>query len=214
LTNSGILIKQLNLCVLASGRGTNLRSIINSRKSKRISSKVSLVISNNSNSGALALARKHGIPTFHLSEKRFESKKSFDKALLRLLYRYKIDMIILAGYMKLVRPAIIRKFRNRILNIHPALLPFFGGKGMYGMKVHQAVIESGSKITGATVHIIDEKFDHGPVVTQKAVRVSDDDTPETLQRKVQKVEHKLYPEAIKLFETSEFSIKGRKVQFS
>lgn len=204
----------MNLCVLASGRGTNLKSIINSQKSKKISSRVALVISNNSNSGALKIARKHKIPAYHLSERQFSSKTAFDAAFLNLLRKYRIDLVILAGYMKLLRPKIVKKYRNHILNIHPALLPVFSGTGMYGMKVHEAVIDAGCKVSGASVHIVDELYDHGPIVSQRTVEVSDTETPETLHKKIQRIEHRLYPEVIKLFEAKKFNIKGRKVYFT
>lgn len=206
--------RSLNLCVLASGRGTNLNSIIKSEKSGKIRSKVVLVISNNSDSGAMKIARKNKIQAIHLSERLFETKEAFDAALLKLLNKHKIDLIILAGYMKLLRPAIVRKYRNRILNIHPALLPMFGGPGMYGIKVHSAVIEAGCKVSGATVHIVDEIYDHGAIVIQRAVKVKDSDTPEELQKRILKIEHKLFPEAIKLFETKKFNLIGRKVIFT
>jgi len=207
-------LRRLNLCVLASGKGSNLNSIINSQKSKKISSKVALVISNNSDSGALELARKHKIPAHHLSEKQFNSRKNFDNAFLKLLNKYKIDLIILAGYMKLLSPKIVRKYKNRILNLHPALLPFFAGTGMYGMKVHEAVLEAGCKVSGASIHIVDEIYDHGPIISQKTVKISDTETPQTLRKKIQKIEHKLYPETIRLFETKKLNIKGRKVYFT
>ena len=203
----------MNLCVLASGRGSNLRSIIKSKESQKIASSIRLVISNNSKSGALRIAKKWQIPGIHLSEKQFNSKEAFDAAFLDLLNKYKIDLIILAGYMKLLRPKVVRKYRNRILNIHPALLPLFSGPGMYGLKVHEAVIDAGCKVSGASVHIVDEIYDHGPIVLQKTVPVDDDDSPETLQKKIQKVEHKLYPQAIRLFETKRLKIEGRKVNF-
>jgi phosphoribosylglycinamide formyltransferase-1 len=123
-------------------------------------------------------------------------------------------MIILAGYMKLLPAEIVRAFKNSILNIHPALLPSFCGQGMYGMKVHEAVINYGAKVSGASVHIVDEIYDHGPVVIQKTVKISDEDTPETLQKKVLKIEHKLFPEAIKLFETKKLTMVGRRVVFT
>jgi phosphoribosylglycinamide formyltransferase-1 len=206
--------RSLNLCIFASGRGTNLNSIIKSQKSGKICSKVALVISNNSDSGALRIARKNKIPAIHLSERLFETKEAFDTALLKLLNKHKIDLIILAGYMKLLRPAIVRKYRNRILNIHPALLPMFGGPGMYGLKVHSAVIEAGCKVSGASVHIVDEIYDHGAIVIQRVVKVKDNDKPEELQKRILKIEHKLLPEAIKLFESKKFNLIGRKVIFT
>jgi phosphoribosylglycinamide formyltransferase-1 len=203
----------LNLCVLASGRGSNLKSIISSRKKGKIKSKVVLVISNNSISNALNIARNNQIPAHHLSSKLFISESDYVRAFLELLKKYSVDMIILAGYMKLIPTEIVRAYKNRILNIHPALLPSFCGQGMYGLKVHEAVINYGVKVTGASVHIVDEEYDTGPVVIQKTVRVLDDDTPEILQKRVLKIEHKLFPEAIKLFETKKPTLIGRRVIF-
>ena len=191
----------LNLCVLASGKGSNLNSIIKAQKSGKIKSKVVLVISNNSGSDALNIARANQIPAIHLSQKLFNSESEFIKKFLGLLDEYKIDLIILAGYMKLLAPEIISRYRNKILNIHPALLPAFSGHGMYGIKVHEEVIKQQAAITGATVHFVNEIYDNGPVILQESVEVSDDDTPVSLQEKVRKIEHRLYPEAIKLFET-------------
>jgi phosphoribosylglycinamide formyltransferase-1 len=204
----------LNLCVLASGRGSNLKSIIDSYKKGKIISKVVLVISNNSNSNALNIARSNQIPAYHLSQKQFSKEQEYVKAFLDLLEKHKVDMIILAGYMKLLPAEIVRTFQNKILNIHPALLPSFCGQGMYGMKVHEAVIGYGAKVSGASVHIVDEIYDNGPVVIQRTVKVADDDTPETLQKKVLKIEHKLFPEAIKLFETKKPTLVGRRVVFN
>jgi phosphoribosylglycinamide formyltransferase-1 len=191
----------LNLCVLASGSGSNLKAIIRAGKSRKIRSKVVLVISNNSDSKALLAARENNIPAYHLSNKLFSSQPEFDKKFLALLKEYKVDLLILAGYMKLVSPAVTKKYKNRILNIHPALLPAYGGKGMYGLNVHKAVLKSGDKTTGATVHLVDDIYDNGAVVLQKKVRVKPGDTPETLQKRVLRAEHILYPEAIKLFES-------------
>lgn len=204
----------MNLCVLASGRGSNLKSIIRSQKSGKISSKVAIVISNNSNSGALNIAKANQIPGFHLSQKMFASEIDYVKRFLELLRSYNIDLIILAGYMKLIPAEIVRKYKNRILNIHPALIPSFCGKGLYGLKVHEAVLNYGVKVTGVTVHLVDEEYDTGPVVLQKTVKVKDGDTPDSLQKRVLKWEHKAYPEAIKLFESKKFNIEGRKVFFT
>lgn len=203
----------MNLCVLASGRGSNLKSIISSQKKGKIKSKVVLVISNNSVSNALNIARNNQIPAHHLSSKLFTSESDYVRAFHDLLKKYSVDMIILAGYMKLIPIEIVRAYKNRILNIHPALLPSFCGQGMYGLKVHEAVINYGVKVTGASVHIVDEQYDTGPVVIQKTVRVLDDDTPEILQKRVLKIEHKLFPEAINLFETKKPTLIGRRVIF-
>ena len=201
----------LNLCVLASGSGTNLKAILNAAKLRKISSRVVLVISNNSGSGALKTAARSDIPAYHLSQKQFSTEKEFNVRMLSLLKKYSTDMIVLAGYMKMLSPVIIRKFRTRIINIHPALLPAFGGKGMYGMNVHQAVISSGVKTSGATVHLVDEIYDNGAVIIQKEVPVKPGDDAEKLRKRVLRAEHKLYPEAIKLFEEKKVSIRKNKV---
>jgi len=207
-------LRNLNLCVLASGWGSNLKSIINSRKTGKISSDIVLVISNNSASNALNIARENQIPAVHLSRKLFNSEEEYENRFAELLRTYNVDMIILAGYMKMIPPKIVREYKNRILNIHPALIPSFCGKGLYGLKVHEAVLDYGAKVTGVTVHLVDEQYDTGPVVLQRTIPVKDNDTPETLQKRVLKWEHKLYPEAIKLFETRKFNITGRKVFFT
>lgn len=203
----------MNLCVLASGGGSNLASIIRSQKARKIKSKVALVISNNSSSNALNIARNNQIPAVHLSLKQFGSQEEYVTAFLGLLKKHKADMIILAGYMKLIPADVVRAYRNRILNIHPALIPAFCGEGLYGLKVHEAVINYGAKVSGVTVHIVDEQYDTGPIVLQKTLKVLDTDTPETLQRKLLKIEHKIYPEAIRLFETKKPELIGRRVFF-
>lgn len=204
----------MNLCVLASGRGSDLKSIIRSQKSGKIKSKVAIVISNNSNSGALNIAKSYQIPNFHLSQKMFTSEGEYVNRFSELLRSYDVDLIILAGYMKLIPIEIVKQYKNRILNIHPALIPSFCGKGFYGLHVHEAVLNYGAKVTGVTVHLVDEEYDTGPIVLQKTIRVRDDDTPESLQKRVLKWEHKIYPEAIKLFESKKFNIEGRKVFFT
>lgn len=191
-----------------------MSSIIKARKSNKICSNVALVISNNSNAEALNTARAEQIPSEHLSHKLFNSEKEFNLHFLNLLKKYKIDLIVLAGYMKLLSFEITKRYRNRIINIHPALLPAFGGPGMYGLKVHEEVLKSGEKISGATVHFVDEKYDSGPVIIQKKVKVVGNDTPESLQKKIRKIEHMLYPEAIKLLETNKVTVKNGKVFFN
>lgn len=202
----------LKLCVLASGEGSNLKAILKARNSGKIKSRVALVISNNSRAGALAIAEKNAIPAVHLSIKQFKSEKDFIKSFLSLLSAHKIDLIILAGYLKMLSPLIVKKYHNRILNIHPALLPDFGGEGMYGLNVHKAVISSGRKTSGATVHLVDEAYDSGEVILQKEVKVDSSDTAESLQEKILKVEHRLYPEAIKLFEENKINIVRAKTK--
>ncbi|NOS86111.1 MAG: phosphoribosylglycinamide formyltransferase [Ignavibacteria bacterium] len=201
----------LNLCVFASGSGSNLKAIIKASLSGRIKSGVSLVISNNSGSGALKTAAKYNIPYLHLSQKLFTTQKEFTAEILRSLKKYKVNFILLAGYMKMLDPVIINKFKNRIINIHPALLPKYGGKGMYGIHVHEAVIAAREKVTGATVHFVNEVYDSGAVILQKQVKAKPTDDALSLQKRVLRTEHKLYPEAIKLFEEKRVKIRKNKV---
>ena len=203
-------MKKLNLAVLCSGEGTNLQALIDAIEKGDLSSEIKIVISNNSKAFALERAKNHNIPALHLSHKQFATPEEFDQRLLEVLTENQIDMVILAGYMKILSPVIIRAYKNRILNIHPALLPHFGGPGMYGIHVHEAVIKSGVKITGVTVHIVDEVYDHGAIVIQKPVEVKDDDTPETLAERVLKIEHQTYKEAIQLFAESRVEVKDNR----
>jgi len=206
------LPEQLNIAALASGKGSNLLAILDAiRKGSIRNAALAVVISNNSDAGALEIAREHGIPAVHLSRKEFASDETFNAAVLNVLETYHVNFIALAGYMKKIDPCVIQRFRNRIVNIHPALLPAFGGSGMYGMHVHEAVIAQKAGTSGATVHIVDEEYDRGPIVLQKTIPVAADDTPETLAAKVQEVEHELYPEAIRLFAEGKINIDGRHV---
>ncbi|MCS7229795.1 MAG: phosphoribosylglycinamide formyltransferase [Candidatus Kryptonium sp.] len=186
-------------------------AILNAIKEGKINAKVALVISNNSNAGALEIAKANGIDALHISRAQFTSDEDYVKKLLYELKSRNIELIVLAGYMKKIPPEVVQEYRNKILNIHPALLPAFGGQGMYGMNVHKAVIDYGVKVTGVTVHIVDEEYDHGPIVMQRAIEVRDDDTPETLAERVLKVEHEIYPIAIKLFVDGKITVSGRKV---
>ena len=196
----GQLPDQLNIAVFASGKGSNFKSILDALKSAKIcNAQIVIVISNNLKSGALEVARENNIPALHINRKQFVTDEDFNSALMAVLQKHNVNFIVLAGYMKKIDAKIIKVYRNRIVNIHPALLPKFGGSGMYGLHVHKAVIESGDKISGASVHIVDEEYDHGPVVLQKLVPVEAADTPETLAARVLKIEHEIYPEAISLF---------------
>ena len=175
-------------------------AIIEAGKSGYISSQVVLVVSNNSASGALETAKKYNIPAYHLSQKLFTTEFEFESRVLDLLKEYKADLILLAGYMKKLSSAVVKQYSGRILNIHPALLPKYGGKGMYGIHVHEAVISANEKVTGATVHFVNEVYDSGEILLQKQLKVNPDDNALSLQKRVLETEHKLYPEAIKLFE--------------
>jgi phosphoribosylglycinamide formyltransferase-1 len=202
----------LRLAVLASGGGTNLQAIIDAAENGEIDARVVVVISNNSHAGALERARRHGIEDMHLSGRQFASQEQFDRRLLEILNQRQVDLVVLAGYMKLLSPEVVRAYRHRMLNIHPALLPCFGGPGMYGTKVHQAVIGSGAKISGVTVHVVDERYDHGPIVAQRTVPVRDDDTPEALAQRVLVEEHRLYKEVIQLFAEDRVRIEGQRTR--
>ncbi len=190
----------LNIAVFGSGRGSNFRAILREILQGSIpGAKISLVISNNSTAGILEHAREHGLPALHVSRKQFATDDEYDAALLQALEKYGANFIILAGYMKRLPPAVVTAYRNRILNIHPALLPNHGGEGMYGVHVHEAVLAAGDRVSGATVHLVDEEYDHGSIVIQKQVPVYPGDTVESLAARVLDVEHSLYPEAVRLF---------------
>ncbi|MEE9187423.1 MAG: phosphoribosylglycinamide formyltransferase, partial [Bacteroidota bacterium] len=170
-------VERLHIAVFASGRGSNFQALLQAIEEKRIpNAHIVLVVSNNSDAGALAVARKHNISAVYLSQKQFASEKEFNRALLQTLDSHGANFIALAGYMKRLDAAVIQRYRYRMVNIHPALLPSFGGKGMYGAHVHEAVIASGVKLTGVTVHIVDEEYDHGLIVLQRTVAVEDHDS--------------------------------------
>lgn len=203
---------RLNLAVLASGRGSNLKAILEAIRRGELNAQVKVVISDRPEPGAFDIARAHSIPTVHLSAKDFASETEYVGAMLEALARYEVDFIALAGYLKMIPAAVIREYRNRMVNIHPALLPSFGGKGMYGRHVHEAVLEYGCKVTGVTVHLVDEQYDTGPPVVQECVPVRDDDDPDTLAARVLVVEHRVYPQALQLFAEGRVQIEGRRVK--
>ena len=182
------------LAVFASGSGTNLQALIDHFEESD-AAEVALVISDKAESGALERARDAGIATHHIPvQTRPIAAVSADT--IDALESARIDLVALAGYLRLVPPAVVKRFHYRILNIHPALLPSFGGKGMYGGRVHEAVLDAGCRITGPTVHLVDEQYDHGRIVAQWPVPVLENDTPETLGKRVLRVEHVLYPAAV------------------
>ncbi len=187
----------MNVAVFGSGRGSNFQAILTAKEGGRLEGvTISLVISNNSGSGILDIARSNAIPAFHISQKQFPSEDQYTEALLSLLRSYAVDVIVLAGFMKRIPARVVEAFRGRIINIHPALLPKYGGDGMFGSHVHEAVIQSGDAESGATVHIVDEQYDHGMIILQERVPVLRNDTPETLAARVLAVEHRILPEAI------------------
>lgn len=186
----------MKLAFFASHNGSNAQAIMDACATGRIKAQPVLLISNNTDSGALARARREKIHAFHLSSKTHPDPVELDSAILELLVKHEIDLVILAGYMRKLGPLTLTRYWGRVLNIHPALLPQFGGKGMYGMNVHHAVIQSGSTETGATVHIATENYDEGPIVAQKRIPVLGSDTPEALAARVLALEHALYVETV------------------
>ena len=187
------------IAIFASGGGSNLREIYNQIQIGDIPAKIVLVVSNNPQCGAIIFASEQGLENFIVNDTRFPNPDTRDKLLLQALLKAEVALICLAGYMKLLPGGIIKEYQNRILNIHPALLPQFGGKGFYGMKVHEAVIDTGVAESGVTVHLVDEEYDHGKIIAQKKVKVRLRDTAKTLAKRVLKVEHDLYPKVVKAF---------------
>lgn len=197
------------IAVLVSGGGTNLQAILDSCDSGIISSgEVALVVSSKEGAFALERAKKHGIEALVLPRKEFSDRKSYSQALNDLLEKYKIDLVVLAGFMIILDGSFIRAYENRIINVHPALIPSFCGDGFYGLHVHEAALAKGVKVTGATVHFVNEVCDGGPIILQKAVQIAQDDTPETLQRRVmEEAEWKILPEAVELFCAGKLEVK-------
>ena len=190
----------LRLAVLVSGGGTILQAIIDAIDKKTITNaEISVVISNNPGAYALERAKTHGIDALCVSPKNYENRAAFNQALLETLQSYKPDLVVLAGCLVVIPEIMVKAFPNKIINIHPALIPAFCGTGYYGLKVHEAVLKRGAKVTGATVHFVDEGTDTGPIILQKAVEVKEGDTPEILQRRVmEEAEWVIMPKAIDL----------------
>lgn len=197
----------MNIAVLCSGSGTNLQAIIDSVKSGYISARIALVVSDNKKAFALERAKKAGIETLILNIKDFKGREEFDKEVIKNLKKKDVGLVVLAGFMRLLSPHFIKEYKNRIMNIHPALLPSF--KGTHGIK---DALEYGAKVTGPTVHFVDDKLDNGPIILQKAVEVLNGDTEESLLERVHKEEHRIYPEAIKLFVEGKIKVEGRRVR--
>lgn len=189
----------IRITVLASGSGSNFQAIVDKIASGQLNARIMALVCNNRNAYVLERARQAGIRAEHWSEVRAGSREAFVEGLLNILRETRTELIVLAGYMKLLPAEVVNEFAGRIINIHPALLPKFGGQGMYGMFVHEAVIAAGETESGATVHFVDAEYDRGPIFLQRKVPVLPDDTPETLRERVLNVEHELLPEAIAKF---------------
>ena len=198
----------MNIGFLASHGGSNMQAIIDACKSGALQAKPAVVISNNKESKALERARNEGIPSFYLSGKTHPDPDELDKTILDTFLKHGVDIIALAGYMKKLGPRTLGHFKGRVLNIHPALLPKFGGAGMYGILVHQAVIAAKEKESGVTIHIVDEHYDTGPILAQVRVPVMPDDTPEILAARVLEQEHILYTATLQRIVTGEITLPG------
>jgi len=196
----------INIGVLASGRGTNLQAIIEAIEDGKIEGEIKIVMSDHPDACALKRAQQYLIDTRYINFKEFKNREDYDKEIIKTLKEKKIDLVVLAGYMRILSPYFIRAYQNKIMNIHPALLPSFPG-----LHAQKQAIEHGVKISGCTVHFVDEGIDSGPIILQKAVEVSEDDTEESLTEKILKEEHQIYPQAIQLFSEGRLVIKGRKV---
>lgn len=190
----------LRIGVLVSGGGTNLQAILDAIDNKTITdAEIAVVISNNEGAYALERAKNHGIPAECISPKSFDSRDEFNEALIHRVDSFRLDLIVLAGFLVKIPEGMIARYRNKIINIHPSLIPSFCGVGYYGLKVHEAALARGVKLTGATVHYVDEGMDSGPIILQKAVEVKEGDTPESLQRRVmEEAEWKILPQAIQM----------------
>lgn len=198
----------LKIAVCVSGGGTNLQAIMDAMDNGTITNaEISLVISNNPNAYALERAKNHGIPAICMSPKTYENRAAFNDAFCSKLLESKVDLIVLAGFLVVIPPQVIRAFPNRIINIHPSLIPSFCGTGYYGLKVHEGVLSRGVKVTGATVHFVDEGTDTGPIILQKAVEVQQGDTPSILQRRVmEQAEWIIMPKAIDLIANGKVTV--------
>ena len=198
----------LKIAVLVSGGGTNLQAIIDAIDNGTITNtEIKVVISNNKNAYALERAKNHGIEALCISPKDYEDRTKFNEAFLEKLNSYEVDLVVLAGFLVVIPEMMIKQYRNRIINIHPSLIPSFCGTGFYGLKVHEGVFSRGVKVTGATVHFVDEGTDTGPIILQKAVAVEQGDTPEVLQRRVmEEAEWVILPHAIDLIANGKVSV--------
>ena len=202
----------LKIAVLVSGGGTYLQAIIDKIAEGVITNtEIAVVISNNKNAYALERAKQAGIEAVCVSPKDYENREQFNQEFLKTLDSYQVDLVVLAGFLVVIPPAMIQKYENRIINIHPSLIPSFCGTGYYGLKVHEGALARGVKVTGATVHFVDEGTDTGPIILQKAVEVQNGDTPEILQRRVmEQAEWEILPRAIHLIANGKVTVKDKK----
>ncbi len=199
-------MKKPRLGFLSSHGGSNMQAIVDACRDGRLHAEPAVVISNNSESTSLERARQEGIPGYHLSSATHPDPADLDAAITRTLEEHGVDLVILAGYMKLLGPLTLARYRGRILNIHPALLPKFGGKGLFGKKVHEAVLAAGERVTGVTIHLVDERYDAGPIIAQRQVQVMPGDDADTLAARVLETEHVLYAETLERIVQGEINL--------
>jgi phosphoribosylglycinamide formyltransferase-1 len=204
--------RPIRLGVLVSGAGTNLQALIDACRTGEIPGEVAIVVSNVPGAFALDRARAAGIPAVVVDHRTFGSRAAFEAALRETLESFRVDLVCLAGFLRILSPAFVSAFAGRVMNIHPALLPAFGGKGMYGERVHQAVLAAGARTSGCTVHFVTDVPDGGPIILQATVPVRDDDTPATLAARVRREELRLYPRAVRLFAEGRLRIDGDRVR--
>lgn len=204
-------MKRIRIGVLASGGGTNLQSIIDSCEREEIDGEVVVVISNVPEASALERARKHGIDAFAFPHKNL-TREQHEADIIECLEQHRVDLVCLAGYLRVLTPLLINKYAGRLMNTHPALLPSFGGVGMHGLNVHKAVLDYGCKVSGCTIHFVTLDVDGGPIILQKSVPVQENDSPEALQERILKEEHKLFLRAIELFAKGKLKLDGRRVR--
>lgn len=198
--------KSISLGILASHGGSNLQAIMDACEDGLLKANVAVVVSNNSRSLALQRARNSGVPAYHLSSKTHSDDGDLDLAIKDILKKYNVDLIILAGYMKKIGPSVLRTFRNRVINSHPALLPNYGGKGMYGDRVHKAVVKAKSAETGISIHLVDEDYDHGAIISQKIIAVDSSEGVEFVKKKVQKHEHRFWVTTLNKIQKGEIDL--------
>ena len=200
----------MKIAVLLSGSGTTLENLFEKIEAGELPVEIAVVISSRADAFGIERAERRGVPTHVFARKKYGSLEEYTEAIFKAARDHGAEFVVLAGFMVMI--GIPDDFKNKVLNIHPTLLPSFGGEGMYGHFVHEAVLERGCKVTGCTVHIVNEEYDRGPIVMQRAVPVLDDDTPDTLAERVQAAEREVYPQAIKLFAEGKVEVKGRRVR--
>lgn len=204
----------LKIGVMVSGGGTNLQAIIDSIENNHLDNcKIVAVVSSKSNAYAMERARKHNIPAVCIARKQFDNVEQYENALIEHLQKNEVELVVLAGFMSILGEKFINNYKNRIINVHPSLIPSFCGMGYYGIIPHEKALEYGVKVTGATVHFVELEADEGPIILQKAVYIKEDDTPEILQRRVmEEAEWNILPLAIKLYADGKLSVEGRRVK--